>query len=98
MKSGLRIILAVLVMAGVTIACGLTGTAPTSTPEVITVVVTAVPSEVVTVTVPTEPSTPEPGATPGPQCIVQKELNFRSGPGTGYQPPLRTLQAGTVLI
>ena len=45
------------------------------------------------------PSVPaEPTATTGPQCTVLQPLNLRSGPGTAYNPPIRALEAETILI
>lgn len=44
---------------------------------------------------PTNPA--EPTATTGPQCTVLQGLNFRSGPGTAYNPPIRALEAQTLL-
>ena len=46
--------------------------------------------------IPTNP--PEPTATTGPQCTVLQALNLRSGPGTAYNPPIRALEAQTVLV
>ena len=41
---------------------------------------------------------PQPSPTTGPQCTVLQDLFFRSGPGTAYDPPVRALEAQTVLI
>jgi hypothetical protein len=83
-------------------------------PVVITVVVqpTARPAEATSTTVPAPSSTASlpitgaevtatpapPTATAGPACTVLKTANFRKGPGTAYNPPLRGLEAGTTLI
>jgi len=40
----------------------------------------------------------QPTPTSGPQCIVQQSLNLRSGPGTLYDPPIYSMESGTVLI
>lgn len=47
-----------------------------------------------------DPTTTQPGptATTGPRCTVLQDLNFRSGPGTAYRPPVRALPANTALI
>lgn len=54
---------------------------------------------------PGQTNTPEPAntqagptATTGPRCTVLQDLNFRSGPGTAYRPPVRALPANTPLI
>ncbi len=83
--------------------------ASTPTPQVITVVVeptqapTDVPSPTATNLAPTASSVPTatqnlPTATTGPQCTILKRVNFRSGPGTAYNPPMGALEAGTLVI
>jgi hypothetical protein len=42
------------------------------------------------------PAPPTPTA--GPMCTVLKNTNFRKGPGTAYQPPLRALKTGAQVI
>jgi hypothetical protein len=42
------------------------------------------------------PAPPTPAT--GPQCTVLKNVNFRKGPGTAFQPPLRELKAGAQVI
>jgi hypothetical protein len=49
---------------------------------------TAVPSD----------TPPEQTATSGPLCTVLQNLNFRSGPGTAYRPPVRAFEANTRLV
>jgi hypothetical protein len=43
-------------------------------------------------------SLPTATATESPACTVLQVLNFRSGPGTAYRPPISTLPEGTKLI
>ena len=66
-------------------------------PQVITVVVTA-PAPPSTA-IPTLPEPPLTGPIPtgAPACTVQQQVNFRSGPGKAYNPPLRSFEAGTLL-
>ncbi|MBI4926252.1 MAG: hypothetical protein HY835_00695 [Anaerolineae bacterium] len=80
---------------------------PTQTPFVVTVVVepTTAPSDtpapsptVADSPTPGPSATPQPSPTTGPQCVVQQGLNFRSGPGTAFNPPLGTLQKDAVVI
>jgi hypothetical protein len=68
--------------------------AETPTPQVITVVVTSTAG--IPVTASTAPTQPSP--TSGPQCTIQKQVNFRSGPGTDFVPPLGSLPAGTRVV
>ncbi len=83
------------------IACNLSVGVPSPiqspTPVVVTVLVPAA----------TQTPGPEPSATPapsvlpattGPACTVRQDVNLRSGPGTAYDPPITSLQAGAELI
>jgi hypothetical protein len=66
-----------------------TPASPTSTPtEAATQAFTPAPSD----------TPPEPTATSGPMCTVLQDLNFRSGPGTAYRPPVRAFPANTQLV
>jgi hypothetical protein len=53
-----------------------------------------------TVEAPTVTSTtaPEATATTGPRCTVLQDLNFRTGPGTAYNPPISTFEANMEVI
>jgi hypothetical protein len=57
---------------------------------VVTDTVSPIPSETDTVTSPVETSSA--------LCTVLSEVNFRSGPGTPYRPPIRALPVGTELV
>jgi hypothetical protein len=68
-------------------------TQPLSSPTseiVVTDTVSPLPSETDTVTSPVESSRA--------LCTVLSEVNFRSGPGTPYRPPIRALPVGTELV
>jgi len=41
---------------------------------------------------------PEATATTGPSCTALRDLNFRAGPGTAYNPPISALSANTVVV
>jgi hypothetical protein len=106
MKNKYKMLIAASVLALATFACAFPGDGATPQPQVVTVVVTAeqptpAPSPTPQPTDTTAPglpsATPAPSATSAPQCVVQKRLNFRSGPGTAYDPPLRALETGVVL-
>lgn len=109
MKSITRFIRATAVLSVVmlsALACvSPVSNAPTATPQVITVVVEATQAPSPTAS-PTQPATatpsftatpPPPTATTGPQCTVLQRLNFRSGPGTAFNPPLGVLDKDTVV-
>ena len=100
-----------LLLVLMSIACGLpqSAAAPTQTPQVVTVVVEATPAPTqtgeptlaATATTAAAAATatqPGPTATTAPQCTVQRTLNFRRGPGTAYNPPLKAFAAGEVVV
>ncbi len=75
----------------------------TPLPQVVTVVIpatqpaTAVPSP--TIANPTATlAEAQPSPTSGPQCTIQKQVNFRDGPGAAFNPPLGALDVGAVVI
>jgi hypothetical protein len=104
MKRYVKIFLGVWMTALVGLSCQLPFSGPqadTPTPQVVTVVVTSAPQEVtstagIPITATTGPAQPTP--TSGPQCTIQKQVNFRTGPGTDFVPPLRSLDAGVQVI
>jgi hypothetical protein len=67
---------------------------------VVTDTVSPLPSETDTVSpAPTDTDTATaPTETSGALCTVLSDVNFRSGPGTPYRPPIRALAAGTELV
>jgi hypothetical protein len=46
---------------------------------------------------PSTETLPPPTATSGPFCTILQDLNMRSGPGTAYRPPIRSLPAQTII-
>ena len=56
------------------------------------------PTATVEAPVVTSTTAPEANATTGPRCTVLQDLNFRTGPGTAYNPPISTLQANMEVI
>jgi hypothetical protein len=69
---------------------------PSPTPAPASATPTIAPTQTFTA-VPSD-TPPEPTATSGPLCTVLQDLNFRSGPGTAYRPPVRALEANTQLV
>ncbi len=102
-----KIAVFVFLLASMSLACGLPqgAAAPTQTPVVVTVVVepSATPAAAASPTAAATPTNaptatlPGPTATSAPQCTIQKVVNFRRGPGTAYNPPLRAFQAGATV-
>jgi hypothetical protein len=80
---------------------GLTSAAPASVPqqpqatEALSDLEPTAPVEAPTVNSTTPP---EATATTGPRCTVLQDLNFRTGPGTAYNPPISTFQANMEVI
>ncbi len=70
---------------------------PTTPPEASATALTPTASMPITGAAATT-TPPPPTATSGPLCTVLKNANFRTGPGTAYQPPLRALKTGTQVI
>ncbi len=71
-----------------------TETLPATLPDNITS--TPPPSVTPILLTPTE-SIPSSNGTSEPVCVVLQDLNMRTGPGTAYRPPLRSLPAQTIL-
>ena len=79
------------------LACNVSLGAQPPTPAAVTALVTARTPTATTEVPATSVPTVLP-ATAGPACVVQQSVNLRSGPGTAYDPPLASLDAGTDLI
>jgi hypothetical protein len=107
-KRNLWLVLPSISLLVVTLSCNLLASAPsqaapTDTPPEAsptslppTATLTEAPTQTFT-PVPSD-TPPEPTATSGPMCTVLQDLNFRSGPGTAYRPPVRAFPANTQLI
>jgi len=98
-KTGITVAVLALVLS--TLACvSPLSSAPTATPQVVTVVVEPTQPPEATAATPTSaqaqasPTPLPPTATSGPLCTIQKRVNFRNGPGTAYNPPLGALDVG----
>ena len=105
------IVLSILLIAAASCAAPAALTA-TQTPVVVTVLVPvsgsptgsdtpAASTDTPAATAPSASATLPPDVptpTPGPACTIQARINFRSGPGTDYNPPLGALDPGTEVI
>jgi hypothetical protein len=107
-KKTIYLFLSGISVLAVTLSCNLLAStanqaSPTDTPAEASA--TLPPPSATATTAPTPTFTaipsdmpPEPTATSGPLCTVLQGLNFRSGPGTAYRPPVRAFKANTRLV
>lgn len=112
MKPSLWILSVFVSLALLSQACALPFSGqPNSSPQVITVVVQVTPtpaSQAASTTVSVNTANETPGAPipvtegqnagTGPQCSVLQNINFRSGPGKVFDPPIDAVLKGTVVI
>lgn len=75
-----------------------TSQAPTETPVPTSTQLTEpAPTETTQATNTADPAQETTATSPGPGCTILQDLNFRSGPGTAYRPPIRALPANSVV-